>query len=201
VSAFSDATKASCLGRPVSQIRRSRHSRPTIPLPKKEARRDYSTFQEPTSPAIASAPDTARTLRGVWIYTVDVGYIDDDDVLFVVDRVKDMVVTDGMNVCSRGRTRRTSCCAVWRSSLPSRPHHAEGPSARGPVRSRDRQQVGRQQVGAETALRTLPLPHSRLAKVAGCAGSITRRLEDGATAEAPGGRSPWLRRSKPRQRP
>jgi long-subunit acyl-CoA synthetase (AMP-forming) len=37
-------------------------------------------------------------LRGAWVYTGDVGYIDDDDFLFVVDRVKDMVVTDGKNV-------------------------------------------------------------------------------------------------------
>ena len=44
--------------------------------------------------------ETANTLRGPWVHTGDVGYIDDDGFLFVADRVKDMVLSGGMNISS-----------------------------------------------------------------------------------------------------
>ena len=42
--------------------------------------------------------ETARALRDGWVLTGDAGYFDDDGYLFIVDRVKDMVVTGGENV-------------------------------------------------------------------------------------------------------
>jgi long-chain acyl-CoA synthetase len=49
-----------------------------------------------------NAPDeTARALRDGWMYTGDVGYVDDDGYLFLVDRKKDMVIVGGYNVYPR----------------------------------------------------------------------------------------------------
>ncbi|WP_082793647.1 long-chain-fatty-acid--CoA ligase [Zhongshania aliphaticivorans] len=43
---------------------------------------------------------TAETIVNGWLHTGDAGYIDDDGYLFIVDRIKDMIVTGGENVYS-----------------------------------------------------------------------------------------------------
>jgi long-chain acyl-CoA synthetase len=43
---------------------------------------------------------TAETLRGGWMHTGDGGRIDDEGILYVVDRMKDMIVSGGENVFS-----------------------------------------------------------------------------------------------------
>jgi fatty-acyl-CoA synthase len=44
--------------------------------------------------------ETARTLRGGWLHTGDVGRYDDLGYLYMVDRLKDMIKTGGINVYS-----------------------------------------------------------------------------------------------------
>jgi acyl-CoA synthetase (AMP-forming)/AMP-acid ligase II len=43
---------------------------------------------------------TAETLRNGWLHTGDLGYMDKDGFVFIVDRAKDMVITGGENVFS-----------------------------------------------------------------------------------------------------
>ena len=40
-------------------------------------------------------------MRDGWVYTGDIGYFDDEDYLFVVDRKKEMILSGGYNIYPR----------------------------------------------------------------------------------------------------
>ena len=50
-------------------------------------------------PGYHNRPDlTAQAFHGVWLRSGDLGYLDDDGYLFLVDRSKDMIISGGVNV-------------------------------------------------------------------------------------------------------
>jgi long-chain acyl-CoA synthetase len=55
-----------------------------------------------TTPGYYKRPDlTAQALRHGWLYTGDLGYVDADGFLYLVDRQKDMIISGGVNVYPR----------------------------------------------------------------------------------------------------
>src|SRR5215510_10598798 len=45
--------------------------------------------------------ETAKTIRGGWVHTGDIGYFDDEGYLFVVDRKKELIISGGYNIYPR----------------------------------------------------------------------------------------------------
>ena len=55
-----------------------------------------------TMPGYYKRPDlTAQAIRDGWLYSGDLGYVDEDGFLYLVDRQKDMIISGGVNVYPR----------------------------------------------------------------------------------------------------
>lgn len=53
-------------------------------------------------PGYYNRPDlTVSTIKDGWLYTGDIGYVDDDGYLYLVDRKKEMIISGGVNVFPR----------------------------------------------------------------------------------------------------
>ena len=53
-------------------------------------------------PGYYRRPDlTAETIKDGWLYTGDIGYVDEDGYLYLVDRKKEMIISGGVNVFPR----------------------------------------------------------------------------------------------------
>ena len=53
-------------------------------------------------PGYYKRPDlTAQAIRNGWMHTGDIGYLDDDGFLYLVDRKKDLIISGGVNVYPR----------------------------------------------------------------------------------------------------
>ena len=54
------------------------------------------------SPGYLNMPElTAQAYQGGWLHTGDLGYMDQEGYLFIVDRKKDMIISGGFNIYSR----------------------------------------------------------------------------------------------------
>ena len=69
-------------------------------------------------------PDTtATTLRGGWLHTGDIGLMDDDGFVFLLDRKNDMIITGGMNVyCTEVENVLQACPGIAQVAVVGLPH-------------------------------------------------------------------------------
>nr|WP_250516339.1 AMP-binding protein [Caballeronia sp. INDeC2] len=95
------AKRLSSVGRPANYAQICiRDLKDGAPLPANEPGEITVCSPSNFSGYLSRPDETAKTLRGEWVYTADVGYLDEDGYLYAVDRAKDMVVIGGMNVSS-----------------------------------------------------------------------------------------------------
>jgi long-chain acyl-CoA synthetase len=125
-------------------------------------------------------PDaTADVMRGGWYHSGDVGYLDSDGYLFLVDRAKDMIVTGGENVyCTEVENALASHPDVAQVAVIGIPHEEWGEAVHAIVvlkvglslRAEDliahvRQLIAGYKVPKSVSFREEPLPLSAAMKV------------------------------------
>jgi long-chain acyl-CoA synthetase len=123
--------------------------------------------------------ETAEAFRGGWYHTGDAGYLDTDGYLFLVDRVKDMIVTGGENVYSiEVEDAIASHPAVAQVAVIGIPHDTWGEAVHAivvpregstvteeEIRAHARDQIAGYKVPKTVEIRSEPLPLSGALKV------------------------------------
>jgi long-chain acyl-CoA synthetase len=123
--------------------------------------------------------ETAKALADGWLHTGDAGWLDDDGLLFIVDRLKDMIVSGGENVYSAEvETALMSHPAVLECAVFGIPDVQWGEAVHAVIRLRDGEQTDAEALRAHCAtqiarykcprsitLDTTPLPRSAIGKV------------------------------------
>jgi acyl-CoA synthetase (AMP-forming)/AMP-acid ligase II len=70
---------------------------------------------------------TAKALQNGWLHTGDAGYLSEDNFLYIVDRIKDMIITGGENVYSAEVENALACHeAVQGCAVVGLPHDKWG---------------------------------------------------------------------------
>ncbi|MFE9328903.1 long-chain-fatty-acid--CoA ligase [Nocardia sp. NPDC052278] len=115
---------------------------------------------------------SAETLRNGWLHTGDAGYLDEDGFLFVVDRVKDMIVSGGENVyCAEVENALLLHPEITEAQVIGVPHPDWGESVHAIIRVREggdlaesdviahcKQLIARYKCPKSVEIRTTPFP-------------------------------------------
>lgn len=87
-------------GRPMYHVQLSIQDPDDNPVPAGESG-EICARQDGAMTGYLDASKNHEAMRGGWVHSGDIGYVDENGFLFIVDRVKDMVVTGGFNVFPR----------------------------------------------------------------------------------------------------
>jgi len=100
VDSESDLTHLASAGRPIPYVKVSIQDETDQPLPVGEVG-EVCSKQLGQMLGYLDASKTAEALRDGWVHTGDIGRLDEDGFLYIVDRKRDMVVSGGFNVFPR----------------------------------------------------------------------------------------------------
>jgi acyl-CoA synthetase (AMP-forming)/AMP-acid ligase II len=101
--------------------------------------------------------DTERTFGGGWLRSGDLGRVDEDGFVYIVDRAKDMVIRGGENISSlEVEAALFEHPAVLEAAVVSVPHAALGEEVGAIVRLRDGEAVTVEELRHHTAERLAP---------------------------------------------
>jgi long-chain acyl-CoA synthetase len=95
---------------------------------------------------------SADTVRDGWLYTGDIGYVDEDGFLFITDRKKDMIIRGGENIyCVEIENRLVEHPAIADAAVIGVPHPELGEEVKAVVQVEPGAEISEQEVRAWVA--------------------------------------------------